>query len=855
MSFRTTSQNRIGQSTTITSETLASVRGISGPAITNVIVTDSNFNNLDDTAVGTSNSFIKIIGTGFSANANVYIGGTLSSSANVTFVNSTQLNVTLPNLTSATNNTVSLFNTNGSGAIYASPILASGFPSFTTSSYSSDDGSISVQLLATGVAPLNYRLKSGSSLPAGLTLSSTGLISGTYSGDSTTTFTVLVDDAYLQTFQQDITLTIVGGDAYYSYVSLLLNGDGTNGAQNNTFLDSSSNAFTITRNGNTIQGSFSPYGNLWSNNFNGSNSYLSLPNNSAFAYGTSPFTVEAWFYCTNVSVSEGPIYKQHDGTSTGDTVEIRIASGTVVGYIENNSVTSASISNNTWYHVAWVRNGSGVCTLYLNGVSQGNVTDTVNITTTPTSIVIGTNQIASGFFPGYVSNLRITNTAVYTSNFTPSTTPLTAISGTQLLTCQSNRFIDNSSNAFAITVNGSPSVQRFSPFNPTAPYSTATIGGSGYFDGSTSYLTTTASSLNFGSNNLSVEMWIYPTNLSNNPLLMYAGNGNLAVQLVGTNGTIELGNWANAGIADSTGKVIANSWNHVVGTRSGNSWRIFINGNLQAYVSSYSFSPNNTNLNVGYGYASDYFTGYIADYRVYNGSIPSAYTTSATSVGTQVFTPPSAPLTNDGTNALLFSYQNAGIPDLAMQNDLQTVGSAQVSTSVKKYGTGSIDLTASGSCIYFPVGQNSSFNFGSGDFTIEFWVYMTHDTGGYQRLIFGSDGGGYQLVFDNGTNTVLYAYTGAGNLTTNKYKNDFIGSWNHFALCRVGNTLTSYFNGVSTGSTTVSGNINIGSSQNQFSISQTDYNAYAYFDDFRITKGYSRYAANFTPPTGTFKTK
>ena len=51
-------------------------------------------------------------------------------------------------------------------------------------------------------------------------------------------------------------------DPYYEYVTLLLTGDGTNGAQNNTFLDSSSNAFTITRNGNTTQGSFSPYGSL-----------------------------------------------------------------------------------------------------------------------------------------------------------------------------------------------------------------------------------------------------------------------------------------------------------------------------------------------------------------------------------------------------------------------------------------------------------------------------------------------------------------------------------------------------------------------------------------------------------------
>ena len=62
-------------------------------------------------------------------------------------------------------------------------------------------------------------------------------------------------------------------DPYFEYVTLLLHGDGTNGAQNNTFLDSSANAFSITRNGNTTQGSFSPYGVNWSGYFQNANGY------------------------------------------------------------------------------------------------------------------------------------------------------------------------------------------------------------------------------------------------------------------------------------------------------------------------------------------------------------------------------------------------------------------------------------------------------------------------------------------------------------------------------------------------------------------------------------------------------
>ena len=61
-------------------------------------------------------------------------------------------------------------------------------------------------------------------------------------------------------------------DPYFNQTILLLNDTGTNGAQNNTFVDSSTNNFTITRNGNTTQGSVNPYQptGYWSGSFNGS---------------------------------------------------------------------------------------------------------------------------------------------------------------------------------------------------------------------------------------------------------------------------------------------------------------------------------------------------------------------------------------------------------------------------------------------------------------------------------------------------------------------------------------------------------------------------------------------------------
>ena len=112
---------------------------------------------------------------------------------------------------------------------------------------------------------------------------------------------------------------------------------------------------------------------------------------------------------------------------------------------------------------------------------------------------------------GYVSNLRlVVGNSVYSSNFTPSTTPLTAVANTKLLTCQSNRFLDNSTNAYVWSTVSSPSVKTFIPFEPTTAYSAATNGGGGYFDGSGDYLSmTTGTSL--GSGDFTMSCWVYLT--------------------------------------------------------------------------------------------------------------------------------------------------------------------------------------------------------------------------------------------------------------------------------------------------------------------------------------------------------
>jgi len=687
--------------------------------------------------------------------------------------------------------------------------------------------------------------------PGGIISKTPVVPSGPYETSTASGIWTLDQQAYWRKLNQWPIAGSPAPDAQFNYVTMLLHGDGTNGAQNNTFLDSSTNNFTITRNGNTTQGSFSPYGSNWSNYFNGS-SYLSLA--TATGLGTSNLTVEFWFNTSDTSATYYALYDGRSSVNTDTGLGIFQYGQTIEIYGNGLKVSSAAsaFTANTWTHFAVVRT-SGTCQIYINGVASGSSASySNNLNSTSRRIAQGTN--GSNTYTGYISNLREVTSALYSGTFTPSTTPLTAVSGTTLLTCQSNRFVDNSTNNYVITLNGTPSVQRFNPFGTATAYSTSVIGGSGYFDGSGDYLTwTSGSSIAFGTGDFTVECWIYlnatPTT---NFLFDFRDSLNVtAPAFIWGNNTSGVLDWtqnaaSGPSISSSSATWKLNTWYHVAYVRSGTTGTIYQNGvSVGSGTDSTNYLIASTTSTIAARYGSPFLEfpgGYISDVRIVKG----------TAVYTGAFTPPTAPLTAITNTVLLAKMTNGAIFDNAMMNDLETVGNAQISTSVKKYGTGSLAFDGTGDWLTIP--SLPSLNYGTGNFTVELWMYSNSapgsDAGVIDQRPLSTNGSYFMLGVNSSNQLFIYVNTSyrIGPTSGTAIANS---TWYHVAYVRSSTTGTLYINGTSVGTwsdttTYLQGAGFIG----HHSFAAADFNGY--MDDIRITTGYARYTANFTPPTAAF---
>lgn len=612
---------------------------------------------------------------------------------------------------------------------------------------------------------------------------------------------------------------------------------------------------------------FSPFGKTYSVNrgysisFNGSNNRLLGPASSG-PYIDIPgaWTLEGWFYLNAVPATGfgSGVYSILTTAAAAATVNWRrwafTGSNQITWYARDASATPAitfsqSTPIKTWFHFALVMNATTTATAYINGVQVGTATDSTTYGAGPGThnIVVGAGTSLTndfGFFNGYISNLRFSNTAVYTTAFTPSNTGLTSTTNTRLLIGKSSMLYDESANALVFT---NPATAALSLHNPLGTYTSGAYdptvhGSSVYLNGSTDWLNTPATGQFTTTGDFTVEFWIYPTSLAPANQEIF---GNYTVndtsswetELQSTGRFVFYTNGGTAAISSATGAIKVNTWHHICMARSGTTVTGYINGVSQGTSTlSGTFAIATRSIFVGSQNGVLPFNGYIADARIVN-----------TCIYKGTFGPPTAPLSTITGTGLHLKFANAGIYDNSGVNDLQTAGSAQISTSTLKYGTGS--LSFNGTSDYLLRKYNDLGTTFAGDFTVEAWVYPTAtrvqcvvDTrtadASSTGFFFGLNASNQAMLYHNA------AATQGGTVSLN--------TWTHIALVRSGSTWTVYVNGVSVGTLTRAvvlndTNLQIGASTTVTS-SSTNYFS-GNIDDLRITKGYARYTTTFTPPT------
>jgi hypothetical protein len=662
-----------------------------------------------------------------------------------------------------------------------------------------------------------------------------------------------------------------------------------NTATNNTFIDTGPYAFTISRGGTPTQGSVTPYwpNGYWSNYFgdlSANNLTVSSPaSNFLFA---GDFTIEAWYWAS--SGGDASVFVQFSSPNYF-AFNINPTAGNFSIYLNSGSATispTATIPLSQWNHIALVRSGSGSgnVKVYLNGNALATTaTNTSTLGYSSTSYTrIGGGQTQAGV---YISNFRVVKgVAVYTGNFTPPTGPLaatqsagtniSAITGTatSLLTCQSNRFIDNSSNALALALTGTVSTVAFQPFSPPAPYTTAAYGGSGYFDGNSSALTI-STSINAAfqfPGDLTVEAWIYPLSFPSNKVIFsfMSGSGSTTGFDFGIGSDGKTYVYRSGGfLGYGTVALTLNTWNHVALVRNGSTFTQYLNG------SSNGTFTNNTNFSDGYCYiarnnydATTYPNCYISNARVVKG----------TAVYTGAFTPPTSPLTAITNTSLLLNFTNAGIYDASAQNNATTAGSAQASTTIVKWSPTSMKFNGTTDYLSFPV--IPTYSLGTGDFTLEGWFYFNafNTAGGGDHWLV-SLGQGYSAGGPYHAWALRYNGSAYGNailaLTSyngTDYSSQFsfssanylvINTWYHIACSRSGSSLRMFLNGSQVSTTATNSNafnaVNSDPLQvGKFVTGAGTYYHNGYMQDVRLTKGYARYTtASFTLPTLAYQSQ
>lgn len=407
------------------------------------------------------------------------------------------------------------------------------------------------------------------------------------------------------------------------------------------FTDYSPSAHTITPAGNATQ-LCSPCGSGVAY-FDGSGDYLSTPDSADFAFGTGNFTFECNFYRTSASFNNNYQLLMTHGNGDGGANVLRfgIGSANILYFdIVSADVYIAQLSYSitfalyTWYHVAAVRSGGNLY-LFIDGTLVDSDTTSITYPNYTGAFIIGAFH-SSGTtynrnFPGYMTDVRVSNYARYTEAFVPSTIPFKPDPYTKLLL-----HMDGTGAAFYDSSdppgdNGFPILPDGVTITPTGTFAVQKMKDGRNiwaFDGSTNYITISDhASWSMFLNDFTIAGWFKFDSIAANRLIIgqYVDANNQWYMVWTTSNVIQL-----YGIVSGTATfnyscpltAVANTWYHMVVERSGSSCIMYVNGVAQTVTATTAWTAVATNiastLNIG-GMNSVYMLGNIKDLQLLPG--------------------------------------------------------------------------------------------------------------------------------------------------------------------------------------------------------------------------------------------
>jgi len=389
------------------------------------------------------------------------------------------------------------------------------------------------------------------------------------------------------------------------------------------------------------------------------------------------------------------------------------------------------------------------------------------------------------------------------------------------------------------------------------------------FSGKDNYINCGNSSSLELTGDMTIEAWIYPTGLNydaDHGIIVKKGDCTHAsrdayyLELTGSslpaNINFSLSDGPSLSYYTVQGVIPSlNKWYHVASTydRAEGKVRVYVDGLLRKTFDRNTQTKPAASHNVFIGregsqnYSGRRFIGKIDEVRLYNRALSETEIqdyclikglTTAYDSYTKLM------LHMDGTNGSTRFTDETG-------KTVTAHGNAQISTAPYKFG-GASGLF-NGTNAYLTVPNSSDFDFGSGDFTIDFWCYPKDNDFTPIIDLRTSNEEGICIYREGGLLDMFVAWSWPSDMFVFKLTGNN-NEWSHVALVRSGNTFTGYVNGVAATPHTDARSIAAPNGTIKIGIHHRGNIEYfnGYVDELRISKGIARWTSNFTPPISPY---